>query len=113
MREADEGDHFGHAFAIRNGGKRDEEFQIFPAAEVFVERWRFENRTDPGEGFRALTLDGRALQPDLAGVGMELPEHDAEGCAFAGAVVAEQAEDFAARDFERQRMQGEPAFVGF
>ena len=62
--------------------------QVFPAAEVVVEGGRFEDRADLAQGLGAVVQDGDAVDGDVAAVGHDHAEDDAERGALARAVVA-------------------------
>jgi len=75
--------------------------KIVPAAEVVVKRRRFKDRADLAQGLRAVLEHGNPVDGDVAAVGHDHAEDDAERGAFPSAVVAEEAVDFAALDVER------------
>jgi len=83
-----------------------EDFEVPPAAEVIVEHRRFEDRADFLESALAIVGDIESANADFAFGGPDLAEHHADGGAFAGAVMTEEAEDFTLRHGEGEVADG-------
>ena len=88
LGEADAVDDLAGGGRIEAAGVAHEDFQVIPAAEVVVEGGCFEDGADFAQGFGAVVEDGDAVDGDVALVGHDHAEDDAEGGAFARAVVA-------------------------
>src|SRR5207249_8190497 len=84
-----------------------EDFEIAPAAQVIVKGRAFKNGADLLQRAAAVRCYVVAADDNLAAREPNLAEHHADGGAFARAVMAEQAVDFARRDLQRQVVHGE------
>jgi hypothetical protein len=80
--------------AVGEAAESSEDFEVLPAAEVVVKCGGFEDGTDFAQGAVAFSLDGDAINADLALIGIDHAEHAPEQGAFAGAIVAEETKDF-------------------
>ena len=103
--QADEPHGFHHSSRGHPAGKRGEDRQVAPAAQVIVERGRLEDRANPLQGLRAIALHGKTVHERLTAARVEMPQQQAEGRALARAVVAEQAEHLALFDLQRERFE--------
>src|SRR5690349_9009988 len=83
------------------------DFQISPAGEIIVEGRSLKDRADFLQ--RAGPMGRHVVTANVyqAAGGPDLAEHHADSGAFARAIVAEQAENFATRDFKREFVHGD------
>ncbi len=107
LGHSDELEEFGGAGAAglaRDFGEGGEEFDDLPAGEISGEAVVFGEIADAGEG--GFVADG-AVENDAFGAGgTDDGDHDFDEGAFAGAVGAEKAEDFAAMDLHGDALEG-------
>ena len=87
--------------------------EVFGDAHVLGERVVFGHVTDEAFDFLRARGDGDAVDERDAGGGWEVAGEDAHGGGFAGAVGAEEAEDFAAPHGEAEVVDRRVASVGF
>src|SRR5438552_16085879 len=100
--QADPVNHFLNSLLRRRRGVVTEDFQIAPAAEIIVKDRRFKNRADLEQRVLALPRHVVPANKHLSVRWPDLAQHHADGRALAGAVMTEQAEDFAMRNVQIQ-----------
>src|ERR1044071_4277155 len=86
-------DHFGKARRRGSVGVMAENFEIPPAAEIIIKNGALENGADAVQGMAAIGGDVETTDPDGSFRWPDLAEHHADGGAFSGAIVAEQAKN--------------------
>ncbi len=89
------------------------EFEVFEDADVFGEWVIFGHVADEGFGLLGVCGEGDIIDEGGAGSGLLKACEDAEGGGFAGAIGAEEADDFALWDGEREVVDGFVATVSF
>ena len=90
------------AVGVEAGGKPAD----FGDGHPFVERGPLGQVADAAADFEAVGAAVEAEDADVAGGGVGEAEHEADGGGFAGAVFAEEGEDDAGRNFERDVVEG-------
>src|ERR1051325_4760972 len=83
-----------------------EELEVLEHGEVAVERERLRDVADVAAHLLAFLFDVEAVDAGVAGGGDEEAAEDADERRLAGAVRAEEAEDLAARDLQRDVVEG-------
>ncbi len=93
--------------------KRADDLEVAPGAQVGIEIGAFDQAADAPERGRAAAVDALAKELDEAAGGAHQGEHHPDRRAFAGAVGAEEAEDFAAMHVQAQILDCPAAPVAF
>ena len=98
--DADEVEDFVDAGGADAGVEAGDELEVAPGGEVGDEAGGADEGADAAQGSDAGRADWLAEELDVAGGGMDEAQGHADGGGLAGAVGAEEAEDFAAVDGE-------------
>jgi hypothetical protein len=114
VRQADLLQHLVHTPAKIGAAQVIEaapEGQVLPGGEVVIEGDLLRHDADAGANGQAVSCDGVAVDLSRAGAGCDQAAQHGDGSRLARAVGAQQAEDLAAQDGERDVVNGDQVAI--
>src|SRR5688572_26538647 len=102
IQQIHEGKHLLDSFAIGSARQGSKDAKVLPARKVFVENRRFDDSAHTSQRLKRVLRHVMSEKKHASAGGSHQPQRHADHRGFAGAVLAQEAEDIASPNRKRK-----------